>query len=637
MMNILKKIGLSFVFLLTIHSQSNAQILLNPIIDSIPMRDSKKLAADIYLPNLTDTFPVILVMTPYGRIAYRLGLPLGVKKDIDSSKYAFVTVDWRGRFGSIAAGPPGNNGEDGYDVIDWISQQPWCTGKIGTWGPSALGRIQYMTARENHPNHTCAVPLVAASQYSYPEYFPGGAARKEYIDQLDALGFGLSTILYSNTVYNTTWIFAEGLNLYPEKIKTPMLMIGGWYDHNVEVMIELFEYLKTQSPDSTHHRMLFGPWVHGGSGIAQVGTSTAGELSYPAATGWNDSLALVFLDYWLRDIPNGWQNSPNIQYFQMGDDTWMQTPLWPPAGLMQDTLFLAENGGLSSLKPNNSTGETVIPYDPRNPSPTWGGPTLRSDQEQGPYDISDTIESRTDAAIFTTDILGHDVVVKGKIALNLFVSSDKKDTDFAIRITDVYPDGRSMLVNDQIFRMRFRDGFKATDTSVMVPGTIYPITIEMPNTALTFKAGHRIRVVITSSNYPRFDNNLNNGGTMYVPGDTLIAMNTVHHNNLQLSHILLPLTSPFTGIEPTEKSEHSIHAWPIPAHDLLNIQTGGIYGFAQIDLIGLNGQKFYSKILEISDQQAIQIPVKTIPNGIYSLSIMAGAKILTKKIAVLHP
>lgn len=626
---------LLIILLCLAFSASYGQIL-NPIADSIPMRDNKNLAADIYLPNQTDSFPVILIMTPYGRFLYKLGLPLGIGKDIDSSKYAVVTVDWRGRFGSSAAGPQGNNGEDGYDAIDWISKQSWCNGKIGTWGPSALGRIQYATARENHPNHTCAVPLVAGMQYSYQEYFPGGAARTEYIDQLDVLGFGMSVLLYANTIYNNTWSIVESLNEYPESIETPMLLIGGWYDHNVEVMIELFEWLKMQSPDSTHHRMLFGPWVHGGSGNAYVGSSQAGELNYPAAAGWSDSLAMVFFDYWLRDIQNGWPASPNIQYFQMGDNQWQQAGKWPPSGMTNDTLYLANQSVLTTNKPSTTIGKTTTDYDPRDPSPTWGGPTLRTDQEQGPYDISDTVESRSDAAIFSTAVLSNDITVKGQIKVHLEVSSNRKDTDFAIRITDVYPDGRSMLVLDQIQRMRFRNGYTASDTAVMVPGTTYGIDISMPNTALTFKAGHKIRLVITSSNYPRFDNNLNNGSTMYVAGDTLIATNNIHHNKSEVSFVVLPVASAFTGL-PDNKMNYAIKAWPNPAHESLNISLKNTDELFGLRLINMEGQTVWEKNGVNTDMNpGINISVKNLPNGVYNLMVQTSGRIITKKISIIH-
>lgn len=151
----------------------------------------------------------ILIQTPYQKNWFHFGLPLGVGTNQPNSNYAFVVVDWRGFYGSAAALVPSpNRGEDGYDVVDWIAQQTWCDGNIGTWGPSALGKIQFETAKEQHPNHKCAVPLVAHPMTRYEDYYPGGVYRTEYVEQLDALGYGLSTFVLGNQVKNFTWTVA---------------------------------------------------------------------------------------------------------------------------------------------------------------------------------------------------------------------------------------------------------------------------------------------------------------------------------------------------------------------------------------------------------------------------------------------
>ncbi|MFH2096865.1 MAG: CocE/NonD family hydrolase [Bacteroidota bacterium] len=562
------------LWLLFISAVATAQPL-TPMIDSIPMRDGKKLAADIYVPSGTQQRPTILIQTPYNRIFYRYNLPIGIGLLIDSCNYNIVTVDWRGFYGSVSAWTSNpDRGEDGYDIIDWIITQTWSDGQVGTWGPSALGKIQYLTAREQHTGHICAVPLVAGSQYNYLEYYPGGVYRTEYVQQLDALGYGMSTTLLANPFYNYLWQYVENDAWYPSSITIPMLMIGGWYDHNTDLMLELFNGLLQQSPASTQHRLLMGPWAHGGFGPAQVGTALQGELYYYEAQGWSDSLAMMFFDYHLLSQTNGWDGTPVITYFRMGENIWENTPVWPPSSQSWTALYLTNSSTLDINPPPNTTGSSTFIYDPHDPSPSYGGKTLRQDLLQGPYDQADTVESRNDILIFDTPWLLQDTRLTGSPTMHLFISSDRKDTDFAVRLTDVYPNGRSMLVAEGIKRMRFRTGYTVNDTASMIPGQVYEAEIELENTAITFLAGHKIRLDITSSNYPRFDNNLNNGGTMYTAGDTLVATNHVYHNQSNASWVSFPFDSYVQGIA-AEKEKHNtyIRIYPNPASNIIHIST----------------------------------------------------------------
>ncbi|MCH8902551.1 MAG: CocE/NonD family hydrolase [Bacteroidetes bacterium] len=573
--------------------------VLSPNVDSILMRDGKKIAADIYLPDTVNTWPTILIQTPYNRLLYRFGLPLGVGLDLDSSKYAYVIIDWRCFYGSInacVASP--QRGEDGFDIIDWIALQSWSDGKVGTWGASALGKIQYKTAKEKPPALVCCVPLVAGSQFDYLEYFPGGAARTAYIEQLDALGFGLSSILYANPHYNLLWQITEAAAMYPVDIEVPNLMIGGWYDHNVELMMELFEELRTNSPAKNDHRLLMGPWVHGGTGVAYVGSSVQGELNYPAAAGWSDSLALVFFDYWLRSQSNGWGSSPIIQYFQMGEDQWDNTPSWPPAGTNMENFYLHSDGSMHTGTHTNGTDSLTFTYNPNNPSPTHGGPTLNQALNQGPYDQSNTVESRNDILIFTTPIQNQDVILKGKPEIQLFVGADMLDTDFAVRLTDVYPDGRSMLLADDIFRMRFRLGYTVNDTTHMNSGVVYEINLTLPDIAHTFVQGHSIRLDITGSNYPRFNRNMNTGGEMYPggSGDSLInpnvANNIVYLNNFYPSRLKLPLDGYFSIEDPSIPPDYlDLQIYPNPSGADFTVRFfNNQRGVVKIEILSFDGR-----------------------------------------------
>lgn len=598
--------------------------LLTPRVDSIPMRDSKKLAADIYQPSGCTQCPTILIQTPYNRQFYRFNLPLGIRKALDSIPYNIVIVDWRGFWGSRDARAAGSNGgEDGYDVVEWIAAQSWSDGKIGTWGPSALGRVQYSTARNQPPHLVCGIPVVAGPQFNYLEYYPGGVYRTEYMAQVSALGFGTALLVNPNPVKNLIWDISENSTFYPDEIAVPMLLIGGWYDHNVGPMVDFFEGLQQQSPVSGH-KLLMGPWTHGGNGRSQPGSSGQGELAYPNAANWNDSMARAFFDYHLLGANNGWDQTPAVTYYQMGENTWKGHSNWDQASqstayyLHPDTslqLAIATNGNLS------------FDYDPHDPSPTLGGPTLQLGQVQGPYDQRAVVESRADALVFSTDVLTEAIAVRGKVQVVLYVSTDRRDTDVAVRLTDVYPDGKSMLVRDGIRRLRFREGYRAADTMLAVPGQVYRLEIDLEAVAHTFVAGHRLRLVVSGANYPRFDSNLNNGGAMYTAGDTLVSHTTLHFSQTAPSHINLP-TEPSVSVE-EEIAWQNVQIFPQPAKDRFWITSPE--HIETVSLYDLQGRL----LLHQKPSSTISIlKVGHLPPGVYVLALEREGRRFSKKVVI---
>ena len=617
---------------------------LNPISFNIPMRDGKFLAADLYLPN-NDSIarPTILIQTPYNKNFYQwLGLPVKVGTNINSSPFNFVVADWRCFYGSTAACTSSvNRGEDGYDCVEWIAIQPWSDGSVGTWGPSALGIIQFQTAKENPPHLTCCVPIVAGMRTDYERYFPGGVFRTEYVVMLDALGYGLSTLLLAHPVHDIYWTVAEASSFYPASINVPMFMIGGWYDHATEEVLESFEGMRTQSTLTvrSQQKLLMGPWTHS---TASGGQANAGELYYPASAHVSDSLAREFFNYYLLNAFNGWNSRPVVEYFQMGEDVWYSDGSWNNSGITNFDLYLHANGELNLSSPVTGTDSQTITYDPRNPSPTIGGPTLHTSLDQGPYDQQPVVESRSDVLTFTTAPLTQDVVMRGRPVAHLKVSSDMLDTDFSIRLTDVYPDGRSMLVLDGIRRMRFRNGYTANDTSVMVPGTIYPIDIDFfSNTAITFLAGHKIRVDITSSNYPRFDINLNNGQTMYAAGDTVVAQNTVYMNSIDASYITLPLESYPDGVGEVTDSDGFV-IYPSPVSGRMTIDNWNTDPRYQESIVGISIYNTFGLAVYLPTANCLPIAIgmptllnlHSLPPGLYYLKLETPHGTVVKKFAV---
>ncbi|MFQ5446049.1 MAG: CocE/NonD family hydrolase [Saprospiraceae bacterium] len=544
----MKQRVLSFLLMFAGWHLATAQ--LTPELLQIPMRDGKTLSAHLYRPNQQDSFPVIFIQTPYNKDNFQTGLPLGVGQNIAASDYAFVVMDWRCFYGSLPACTVNpNRGEDGYDAVEWIAEQPWCNGKVGTWGPSALGNVQFQTAREQPPHLVCAVPVVASPQTHYQQYYPGGAARTEYLETLGFLFGNSFGPIINNPHYNFFWQIAENLTMYPDEIVTPMLLIGGWFDHNTRDNLLMFDTLRALSPAGEEHRLLMGPWTHGGTGLSFVGSVQQGELSFPGAAGWQNDIANQFFAWYLLDEDNGWGDSPKVQYFQMGDNEWLTANNFPPGEMTTQSFYLHADQSLQLALPTATNAQLGYDYDPAGPSPTIGGKTLNLNLLQGPYDQSQEVESRNDALVFTTPVLEEDLVVKGAPVAYLFAASDRKDTDFALRLTDVYPDGRSLLLGETLQRMRFRNGYSTGDTAFMQPGEVYALTLTFDPLAQTFKAGHRLRLIITSSNYPRYNRNMNTGSEMYPNGnlDTLVnplvAANTVFMQSNYPSRLDLPVES----------------------------------------------------------------------------------------------
>lgn len=599
---------------------------------SIPMRDGKILKGDLYLPNNTDSFSTILIQTPYNKNNFRLtGLPAGVKYNIANSPYAFLVVDWRCYFQSAAACVATvNSGQDGYDAVEWIAQQSWSNGKVGTWGPSALSVIQFQTAKEQPPHLVCGVPVVTAPQTYYNKYFEGGALRIDYFDFVSTY-FGLNNIILDNPYYNNLWAYAETNSTYPQDIEVPMFIVGGWFDINVDDCFNMFNLLKTSSATGVRnkHRLLMGPWSH-----SEIDNANQGDLMYNNAAGLADSLTRMYFDYHLENVNNGWENTPFVQYYQMGTNELKSNDVWPPNEVSNDTFFFHNNNILSPLAPTNTTNDFLsFVYNPQNPSPSIGGKYFEThfvNTNVGPIDQRDSVESRNDNIIYTSEPLTEDVVVQGKIKAKIYFSSDRKDTDLSLRITDVYPDGRSIIFAESHYRLRFRNGFTIADTAFMTPNSVYEVEMETENLGLTFLEGHRIRVIVTSSNYPRFNRNMNTGEEMY-PNyniDTLvnplIATNNIHSSSSYPSSIILPVnkTNDTTGtainnLYLDDKMELSVY--PVPSSNFIYIDK--LLPWQKMELYYISGKMVWNNSVG-GYQPNYKIDVSNFNKGSYILKVI---------------
>ena len=526
-------------FLLVAGSFSFAQSTAKYIAASIPVRDGKSLAADLYVNDTTIAKPTILVQTPYNKNLYRIRWGTAqhaVTFPFDSSKYHYVIVDWRGFYGSTNAAVTGyDRGLDGYDIVEWIASQRWSNGKVGTHGGSALGAIQFQTMRQQPPHLVCAVPMIKDFKTKYGDFFYGGDYRKEHVETMEKLGFLQTTLITNNPIYTVFWRVAENATEYEDTFAVPMLMVSGWFDHYPDDILRAFDDVRKRSAPAVRnqHKLIFGPWTHG-----DIDMENIGELKFSNAVGVANAEVLRFFDYYLNGAKNGYPLNPVVKYYQLGADEWRTTDDWNSLAQKTGTFYLTEGSLLSLTPPTSTNANATITYDPRDPSPSHGAARFNPFDPKavsGPLDIRQVVESRSDALIFTTPIFDRDFEITGASTLTLYVSSDRKDTDFSARLSVVYPDGRSMIMTDGIKRGRFREG---VDKEVfMTPGEIYPITIELQNLALTIRKGFRLRIVVSSSDYPRFDINLNNGGAMYTAGDTLIATNKVYYDSAHPSRL----------------------------------------------------------------------------------------------------
>lgn len=579
----------------------------------IPMSDGDSLEADIYIPAGVDSAEVILIQTPYNKNWFAYSLPMGVGTDLDTQPYIWVIVDWRGFYGSSGADLTSvDRGQDAFDVCDWIVSQTWHKDRIGTWGPSALGGIQYQLIDKHHPNHVAAVPLVATGSQAYETYFYGGVLEEARLYQLDALGYGLSPTVLANPYYSILWSYAATNSWYSPAIDIPTLQIGGWYDHTIDQMMNFYKSSRNDADAAVLDKqwLLVGPWVHGGTGAAYVGSAIQGELTYDNAEFVSDTMAWDFLAYYLLDSANGWETTDLVTYYELGSDQWLTSNADDIAATSTNDLFLT---ALNRLTSETGAGTSTFVSDPSAPSPTIGGATLSDELDQGPFD-QNSLNSRSDLVTFQTDVLNADVTATGRIVADLYISADQPDCDVAIRLVDVYPDGRSMLISDGIKRMRFRGGdYTEGGEEFMTAGTVYNVQVDLPFTNYTWKSGHRIKIYVSGNHASRFNVNLQDGGAMYTAGTGNVANITVHHDATYPSKITLPGSNPTLKVSEDMLSDNLL-IYPVPASDFVVLSSD--VNFEYFELLDLSGRVILSDNIHMNS-----INVENIPNGIYILKV----------------
>ncbi len=593
------------------------------------------LVADLHSLDTTVAKPVILIQTPYNRLLYRLAgkLPpqaggLGFKYDLED--YHVVIIDWRGFYGSKDAAVSGyDRGLDGYDAVEWIAAQNWCNGKIGTCGGSALGQVQFQTARHNPPHLVCAVPAIKDYKTLYTNYYYGCVFRKEHVESLEKLGFVTTNAILAVNQYNKLWQKVEDSSDYSDEFHVPMLLISGWFDHYPSDVHRAFYDIRRNSDGAVRnlHKLIFGPWTHSG-----VGQEEQGDLLFPEAKGTADEATMKFFERYLLGVENNWEQEPVIKYFMMGANEWRTCNNWYDVKQGTIKYWLHPSGALRTEPVTVAeTAPDTIVYDPRKPSPTDGGSRFNpfdTTVRTGPVDIRSTVESRKDILIYQTDVLTENLELTGGAVVHLWLSSDRTDTDIAVRLCDVYPDGRSIILTQAIQRMRYRK-------DPMVPGLLAPgepsvVEVGLEQMAHTFKAGHRMKIILSGSDYPMFDINLNNGGDLYKPGDTLVATNLVLRNSVYESYITLPTAKP---VSVENESRNTSYSWATvagnPATDDILIRFGEpVAEHVDVSIYDLQGKMVIQNNTCIVDpgSNSLRIPIPGLVPGIYILNIRSGVR-----------
>lgn len=619
---------------------SHYQVILQEDV-FVPMRDGVRLATDIFFPSRDgrpsgERLPALLERTPYG------------KRDVERQErarfftrhgYVVVLQDCRGCHGSegelyfLAQEP-----EDGYDTVEWIAKQPWCNGKVGTFGTSYMSWVQSALATQRPPHLACMFLNMGGWNAYTSSVRQGGAFELRFL----AWAFWHSALnrqkalkpeawvdealnncdvrdwltrmpiqpgetplklvpnyerwlfdIFTHTDYDDFWkqpgfAIEEYLDELPD---VPVHLTGGWYDSYTRATLETFVTLARAKRSVV--KVVMGPWTHG-TYTTELSYAGDADLGPDAALDSFDALHLRWFDRWLKGEVNGVDQEPPVRIFVMGGGSgrrtkegrldhggrWRDEQEWPLARTVYTDFFLRQGGALTLEPPADESSCSKYLFDPNRPVPTVGGnfssldyltppppgvklslvpgvlrrahitPQGGFDQREGPQFFGSRppympLASRPDVLVFQTPPLKEDVEVTGPIQVDLWVSSSAPDTDFTAKLVDVYPpgedypDGYALNIGDSILRMRYRESWSAP--VMMEPGRVYPITITLYPTSNLFKMGHRIRLDISSSNFPRFDVNPNTDEPSGKGRRTVIAENAVFHDRGHPSHITLPI------------------------------------------------------------------------------------------------
>lgn len=486
----------------------------------VAMRDDAKLSTLVYLPEGNAPYPAILIRTPYGKKLMAYGpankfLPAG---------YALVVQDTRGRFDSEGEQTFifSTETNDGHDTIDWIAKQKWSDGRVGTYGPSAMGITQYALIPDAPKALKCAYVHIASANLPEIGMFHGNVFRLSLVSgwlNFTRVDKGPLNLLYAKGDNVKKLIDTLNYEKNAGRVNIPVAHIGGWFDIFAEGNINAFNAYQKHGGAGAKgkQKLVMGPWTHLGAGL-----SLAKDFVF---AGSEDAVfdAVDWFDKCIKNENGGVDSVPAVQYFTMTDVSKRETKnmtikkdtQWPPKSAAT-TLYLTKEKTLSAKKPAGKGTATTFASDPKNPVPFLCGAELilnagSCDQRK--------VEKRSDVLVFTSEPLTQDTEVTGSVDAVVYFSSSGKDTDIAVKLTDVFPDGRSMLVVDGVQRARYMNGWD--NEKLLESGKVYKMNVHLGVTSVVFKKGHQIRVAISSSNFPRFIVNPNTGGELSLSMDAV--------------------------------------------------------------------------------------------------------------------
>ena len=559
----------------------------------VPVGDGARLAADVYRPAGEGRYPVILIRTPYDKLATPAGFaPYGIDPlAMVRAGYAVVIQDVRGTGAS-----PGrlrhfhHESADGVASVLWSARQNWSAGSVAMAGASYLGATQLLTAVEGPSALKAIVPVVTGSEYYEGWAYQGGALQLGFVqtwavemaladlDRRERLGqdvnadrevlgqvvadpwraFRQLPLVELPQQAPSLFNYAEWLR-HPDrddlwrslainrrygKVDVPALHIAGWNDIFLKGSLENYVGLRTGA--ATEHAresqyLIVAPWGHTVTG------ECVGDVWYGAAAGWREfdpvSAHIEFFNAFLKRGARP-REAGRVQIFVMGANRWREEEDWPLARAVDTRFYLRADEGLTHETPAEEPPDEFR-YDPRDPVPTVGGNTVLPGGGflLGPRDRR-AVQQRTDVLVYASDILQRDTEVTGPVSARLYVTTSARDTDFTLALIDMYPDGRAIGIADGILRMRYRGGFEAQGATE--PERVYEIKVDLVGTSNVFRAGHRIGVEISSSNFPRFDRNPNHGGVIAeaTERDFVVASQRVFHDAARASYVTLPVVPP---------------------------------------------------------------------------------------------
>ena len=545
---------------------------------TIPMRDGVTLTADLYRDDSVKEAPVILTRTPYDRTKQK-----GTGEKWAKAGYIFIAQDCRGKFGSSGDFAPYNNeGQDGYDTIEWITRQSWCSGRVGMMGGSYVGAVQWQAAAENPPGLAAIAPQATWSSF-YRNLYLGGSVRLSLIagwiagnspkpegakpndfnkallrlplGEVDsAIGWEMPWLdaFLTHPQPDGFWTRLDLTSRLPE-LQLPALHVVGYYDFFSRESVDNFMIMQKQARDEKtrqQQRLILGPWDHGTVGKTKVADVEFG----PDAAVDLFAIQLDWFDRHLKQDPAALAKPfPPVRYFSMGDNVWQDAQSWPPDGFKETPFFLRSDGKANTRKGNGrltreapDQDETADTFraDPANPTPSTPITEARPIKAAvwGPVDQS-AIEDRDDVLVYTSEPMTAPLTFAGNAEAKLHVSTDTPDADWAVKLIDVHPDGFAQNIARGILRGRYRTSLLKPE--LMKPGQVYEITVDLGPVAATIAKGHQLRVDISGADFPLYDRNSNTDEGI-TSSKTTIATEQVHHKPGALSRIVLPVKGAVT-------------------------------------------------------------------------------------------